>query len=119
MDKLTNFIGGVLDIVNYEGDRQEFIDKFLSGIYLTAFNNLLENLSAEDRKVAIQMIKDESNVRDLLGTFMKDKLESSRVDKALTNSTQKILTEYLKDVSFSLSSKNRSELQKYVASFDL
>ena len=119
MDKLRNFIRQVLDIIEFEGNREKFVDDMIKAINLKAAHSLVESLSPEDQENVKEVAQTTEDFGGYLGKLLKNKLGSSKVDSTLKTLTQEVLVGYFKEISPSLSDEKKSKLKEYINTFDL
>lgn len=105
----------VLNIIGYQNDKLEFINKFFSIIHIETIAQLNADLTEEEKKNLEEELKNSTNEDEeekaILKYFSKEKF-----DKKIFEVTRDQFTEYLERVYPTLRLEQKEELDKYLSS---
>lgn len=116
MDELKNFISQFLEIINYQEDKIEFTNKFLSEVYLQAVDRLLKTLPADRQPLIIQHLES-AKTPELLQQAVASQFDKSALESALQNTMQEMFADYLKTIEPALSDQQKTNLKNYFQTF--
>lgn len=115
MDDLRKTLSNFLEIIDYLGNREEFVEKLLNSIYLQSLNDLIQTLSNEKREIVLQSLESVKSP-ELLSKAVNLNFDQQKVNQSLINNTQKIFTEYLQTIEEDLTEDQKVKLKQYFSS---
>lgn len=114
MNDLTIYLNNFLDVINYEGNREEFINKLLLMVYVDAIEDAMLNFPQGKQDVIKQQLSSVENLHQL--QEIVNNFESNVFQTSLKKTSQKVLSDYLKMIENTLTSEQIIKLQQFVAS---
>lgn len=105
----------VLDIINYQKDKESYAKEFLGFCYQKAFLSYLETLPEEKQKELQQQLPEGSSpekVKELLSGLVSTQEYEQSLEKAI----KEVFDDYLKEIMPSLSEDQITNLQAYLSS---
>ncbi len=114
MDKagsFSEFLRKVLKAIDFRGDQDSFIERFLNVISQRALLELVEGLPPDKRDSIRDELKGSSNIGDMAGVINKY-FSSQSVQTAVFNASQKMMEEYIQSILPTLSAHQIEELEK-------
>lgn len=106
----------ILNIIEYQDNKQEFIDKFFILCQKTALDNLIEKLPQE-KKVELDQVLDKDQTENSL-TKISEIIEKEQYKQELENATKNQFQEYLEAVIPHLSQEQVEKLSAYLNSLN-
>lgn len=105
----------VLEIIEYENDKQEFIHKFLDACVSQTIDKLIDSLSENKQKELNEKISQEgSNIRQTFYSYFGEE----QYYQSLGKISQQIFAEYIELLSENLPSDKKSKLEEYLKSLN-
>lgn len=110
-----NIVSKVLDSIDYKGDRQDFMDKFITLISREALTELADRLP-EDKRGSLK--NDLANVNDLAAAqnTLSKYFQAEECKDALSRATVKSLAGYIESITPELSDQQRTNLKSSLQS---
>lgn len=114
MDKagsFSEFLRKVLKAIDFRGDQDSFIERFLNVIFQRALLELAMGLPPDKRDSIKNELKGSSSVGDMAEVINKY-FSSQSVQTAVFNASQKMMEEYIQSILPTLSAHQIEELEK-------
>ncbi|GEM_PF-2199275 len=106
-NNFRDFLEQVLTAIDYQGDKAEFIDRFLKNIHTQAYIELIKSLPAEKQGQIEQQLKDGSyHPEDVL----KQIFSEEQIQESLKKTTQETITNYFQAINPSLNKAQTTAL---------
>jgi hypothetical protein len=115
MNDLKTFLSNFLDTINYPDNKEEFINKLLSAIYLDAVDESLKTLPAEKQTEIRDKFKT-ATTPEAIQEVVNTSFDQNLFQQALQKSSQKLFSEYLQTIDDVLSDEQKTKLQGYFSS---
>ena len=115
MNEFKLFLNNFLDLINYPDDKQEFINKFLSAIYLETIEELIKTLP-QDKQAVISQTLESAKTPEFLQQFVKTHFDQTIFNQTLQKTSQKLFSEYIETISDTLSEEQKDKLSEYFSS---
>lgn len=115
MNDLRDFLNKFLDTINYPDDKQEFINKLLSVIYLETIDNLIQTLPSERQALVTQAFQG-AKTPDFLQQTVGNIFDPALFNDTLQSTSQKVFNEYLQTIETVLTQDQKVKLQQYFSS---
>lgn len=112
MNDLKTFLSSFLDIINYPDNKQEFINKLLSIIYLETVTELIKALP-QDKRIKIEESFKTAITPELVQEVVSASFDKDIFEQALQQTSQKVFAEYLQTINGTLSDEQKAKLQEY------
>lgn len=111
MDNTTeNLIAKILDITNYEGDKQAFVDEFISNIQLEALVNVISN--NPDKKEEWMRALNKMEKPEEITQFISDNIPTEEYTKQIGEVSEKSMKAYLRSIEGSLTENQKYDIAK-------
>ncbi len=110
MENLKLFFGNFLNAIEYDGDADEFIKKFISIVYANAVSSLTGSLPEEKRNEVLEGL---SSITDgsILHATLNEFFDEETLLETLNKSAESVLREYLSAIYASLTDEQRSKVE--------
>jgi len=116
MNDLKVFLINFLDTINYPDEKQEFINKFLSAIYLETIEELIKTLPQQKQNLINQTLES-AKTPALLQQAVNNTFDQTLLNKTLQSKSQKLFAEYLETINETLTEEQKNKLQEYFTPF--
>lgn len=104
----------VLEIINYQDDKEKFANEFLGLILQNSINNLAEKLPQDKLDQLRQRLS--LSKPEKLETLLNDYFSSEELNDSVKKVSENMFKEYLEEVSPTLDEAQKENLQKYLNS---
>jgi len=115
MNDLKTFLSNFLDTINYPDNKEEFINKLLSAIYIDALDESLKSLP-QDKQTEIQEKFKTAITPEAVQAVVAESFDQKVFEQTLQKSSQKLFSEYLQTIDDVLSEEQKVKLDQYFAS---
>ena len=115
MNDLKTFLNNFLTTIDYPDDKEEFINKLTSAIYLDAVDETLKTLPQE-KQAEIQEKLKTATTPEAIQEIVNASFDKNIFQQALQKSSQTVFADYLQTIEDTLSDEQKIKLQEYFAS---
>ena len=113
---LAHILTKVLDIIDYQNDKQQFVEKFSQLCIEKTFVAALETLTDEQKQAVAEAIAKED--KELATTKFQEYLGKEKYLEILDTTIEDTFAEYLQSLSSTLSEEQKSEIEEYLLSLE-
>ena len=115
MNELKNFILNFLEIIEYTGEKEEFIDKFTSIIYLDSVEALLKALPQEKQDLIKQQLSSAVSTEELM-TVVNSNFDQKSFQDSVATTAKTVFGEYLEEIEDVLTGEQKTKLEDFFES---
>lgn len=113
MNKSPNIIiADLLNVIDYDGDREKFTREFLELCSKEALINYIQTLPEAKQTELKDASEAGKDPKDILNDFLSDK----EFGEAISNASESVFSDYLKTITPSLSQDQKNKLNSYLSS---
>lgn len=112
---MNEFILQVLDIIDYQNDKQAFANKFIELAHMQAIDMLIHSLPEEKRTELVRKFTDLKSA-ETMKKMMHDCFTQEEFENALDESLEKLFSEYLQTIYPTLTEDQITSLQFFFKS---
>ena|SRR3989344_8933650 len=116
MNDLRIFLSNFLNTINYPESKEDFINKFLSAIYLETIDELIKTLP-QDKQALISQKLESAKTPEFLQQVVNNNFDQNLFNKTLQKTSERLFREYLETINETLTDEQKDKLQEYFASF--
>lgn len=110
MQDPRSFLSRILEIIEYTGDREKFVEDFLINIKLEAIINVINNKYPDKKDIFKQSIK-ELKTPEQVKEFIANNISEDDYVKEIEEVTPKAMNEYFRAIEPTLNDQQRVNLQ--------
>lgn len=115
MNDLKASLQNFLETIEYPDNKEEFINKLISTMYLETLDELLNTLP-QDKREALKQQFTSVSTPEAMQEIVNNNFDQKTFEEALKRNSRKIFTEYVDTISPTLSEEQRVKLQAYLSS---
>jgi hypothetical protein len=112
MNNFKDFLLSTLEIIDYQDNKEEFINKYISTLYLEAVNRVLIALPQEEQ-VTINQELSKVKSDEELSIVVSSNFDQNAFQKELEETSKDFFQEYLETIKGSLTEEQKEKLDKF------
>lgn len=112
MDNAKTTLFKILEIIDYQDNKEKFVEEFLKNLQLQSFLDLMQALPEDKRPEIEKQLQNASNNPGELASKIKTYFNEEQLKKSLENTTKNALANYIQAIQSSLSVMQKDNLAK-------
>jgi len=117
MEIIKKFILRFLEVIEYEGDKNEVVEKITYVINLDLLDSLSGNLNKSERQKIQLLLKDSESNNAKISNFFSSKFQKQHLLDTLSYEIKKTLSDFFKDVLPTLDNNKMEQVKKLFSEF--
>lgn len=95
MKNIREIILNILEVINFDGDREEFVNEFIKNVELQATASLFHTLVPGKLEEFKKQAAENSADQEKLAEIMKNYFSVEQMEKAMEDSSKKAIAEWM------------------------
>jgi hypothetical protein len=100
----------ILEAIDYQDNREAFVDEFLRNIRLQTLVNLVQSLPSEKQIAVKQQVSHNQNDPEKIASLLKDNFSQQELDQALETAANEAVAQYIQAIIPTLSLNQKEKL---------
>jgi len=117
VNSLKKFILEILEVINYEGDKERYVNNLISAISLKTYNRLCSQLKKEEKDKFKDLINNDNPDPREIEMTLREKFGEDIVRNELTKTAREVLEKYIKEILPSLSTNQIRQLDGLLSKY--
>lgn len=102
----------ILELIHYEGDKEDWVNKALATINLNSFNKLVSSLPEEKQKEMEQNLQGENAIQKI-PQVLAEYFSSEQIQEQIEKSSIEFIEKYLEEVFPQLPEDQQKSVEEY------
>lgn len=116
-DDIKTLLTQILGVINYEDDKDEFINKYINIINNQTFFNLIQSLPQDKQEEIENKLTQAKDDKEKTQEVFKEYFSVEQIEKSIKNSSKDIMTKYLGAISNTLSDVQSQNLIQLIEKY--
>ena len=116
-DDIKTLLTQILGVINYEDDKDEFINKYINIINNQTFFNLIQSLPQDKQEEIKNKFTQAKNDKEKAQEVFKEYFSKEQIEESIKNSSKDIMTKYLEAISNTLSDVQSQNLIQLIEKY--